>query len=218
MHLLFDLDGTLIDSSAGVVDAVNYSLRMLGEPEQPSERITPFIGFPLYEMYPHFTQAPYAELYHHFQVKAEETVTASAVALPKVDDVLAELYRRGHRMAVVTTKIRVHLDGIIRKLDWGQYFETVVAGNEVPRPKPDPAAFRLALERMDVSPQDTLVVGDTVNDVFGARAVPLLVAGVRSPYGDDTRLVASNPDYFLESISELPPLLTELAEKRKLRA
>jgi pyrophosphatase PpaX len=218
MHLLFDLDGTLIDSSDGVVAAVNYSLRMMGEPEQPAERIKPFIGFPLYELYPHFTQAPYAELYRHFQVMAETTVTASAEALPSVDDVLKNLHGRGHRMAIVTTKIRVHLDGIVKKLGWEQYFEPGVAGNEVARPKPDPAAFHLALDQMAARPEDTLVVGDTVNDVFGARAVPMLVAGIRSPYGDERDLLASNPDFFLESITELPGLMTTLAEKRRLRA
>ncbi|NOY89065.1 MAG: HAD hydrolase-like protein, partial [FCB group bacterium] len=66
-YLIFDLDGTLIDSSEGVVEAVNYSLRQVDEKERPSDEIKAFIGYPLKTMYTHFTQVPFEKLYPYFQ-------------------------------------------------------------------------------------------------------------------------------------------------------
>ena len=87
-NLIFDLDGTLIDSSDGVVQAVNYSLRQMGEAEQPADVIKKYIGYPLSTMYPDFTDAPMRELYAHFQVKAAETVVSSTIVLPGVEEMV----------------------------------------------------------------------------------------------------------------------------------
>ena len=93
-YLLFDLDGTLIDSSDGVVEAVNYSLVQMGEPEQPAERIKTYIGYPLSTMYPDFIDAPIDELYSHFQVKAAKSVVNSTSLLPGVQPLLNRLYEQ----------------------------------------------------------------------------------------------------------------------------
>ncbi|MDH4158538.1 MAG: HAD family hydrolase, partial [candidate division Zixibacteria bacterium] len=117
-NLIFDLDGTLIDSSAGVVDAVNYSLKMVGSPQQEARAIKKFIGYSLATMYPHFTDAPYGELYRHFRVRAAEVIVRSAVLLPDVAEILQYLHGRGYRMAIATTKVRSNIDGIIDKFQW----------------------------------------------------------------------------------------------------
>ncbi|MBU0982582.1 MAG: HAD hydrolase-like protein, partial [candidate division Zixibacteria bacterium] len=129
--LVFDLDGTLIDSSEGVVAAFNYSLAAMGQPEQPAEMIKKYIGYPLSDVYPRFTSAPLSELYHHFQIKARETVVSSTVALGGVTAALRHLHRDGWLMAIATTKIRAHVDGIIDKLGWSGYFAALVGGDEV---------------------------------------------------------------------------------------
>jgi HAD superfamily hydrolase (TIGR01509 family) len=206
-NIIFDLDGTLIDSSRGVVAAVNYSLRMMGETEQRPEAIKPFIGYSLEKMYPHFTTAPYGELVRHFRVKAAETVVASAVLLPEVESLLAGLCDRGYRMAIATTKVRAHIDGIIEKFGWQSVFQASVGADDVVRVKPDPAAFRLALDRLRAKPEDSLVVGDTVNDVYAAKAIPLRVAAVVSPYGGSDDLAASLPDFLLDSVGKLTEVL-----------
>ncbi len=206
-NLIFDLDGTLIDSSDGVVEAVNYSLKMLGEPAQQADAIKKFIGFPLSQMYPVFTDAPLDQLYHHFQVKAAETVIVSTFLLPGVETVLGTLRARGLRMAIATTKIKEHVAGIVAKFGWEDYFDATVGGNEVPVVKPDPAAFRLALKRLGADADDSLVIGDTINDILAAQAVPMKVAAVRSPFGDGAEVEAARPDHLLESIEELLQIL-----------
>ena len=206
-NLIFDLDGTLIDSSPGVIQAVNYSLRMMGQPEQKPEAIKAFIGYPLETMYPHFTDAPLKELYGHFQVKAAVTVVASTKALPGVAQTLRRLSDRGYRMAIATTKIRANVNGILEKLGWQKLFDATTAGDEVEKVKPDPSMLRLTLERLKADPSETVVVGDTINDILAARGVPMTVIAVASPFGNREKVIAAKPDSFIESIDELLNML-----------
>ncbi len=209
-NLILDLDGTLIDSSDGVVAAVNYSLQQMGEPPQPADRIKAYIGYPLSAMYPAFTDKPVAQLYAHFQAKAAKTVISSTVALPGADEVLRELHRDGYRLAIATTKIKRHLDGILAALGWSSLVVVGVGGDEVPRVKPDPMIMYEVLRRIPAPADETMVVGDTENDILAARAVPMAATGVFSPYGGQDRLRASDPDYLIEHISDLPALLERL--------
>jgi 2-phosphoglycolate phosphatase len=208
--LIFDLDGTLIDSSDGVVEAVNYSLTQMGQVPQSAQRIKAYIGYPLEHMYPDFTSAPVDELHRHFQVKAAETVVASTTVLPGVTETLEKLHREGIAMAIATTKIRKHVDGIIDKFGWHELFCATVGGDEVEQVKPDPAAFCLALKRMQSTPEQVLVVGDTINDILAARAVPMKVAAVASPFGGRQKVIDSGPDFYIESLSEIVDIVRQL--------
>ncbi|MEW6049545.1 MAG: HAD family hydrolase [Candidatus Zixiibacteriota bacterium] len=212
--LIFDLDGTLIDSSDGVVEAVNFALRQLGEAERSPDEIKPYIGYPLHKMFADFTDAPPDELYRQFQVRAALTIVASAVPLDGVESVLLELHRRGYRIAVATTKVRAHVDGILAKLGWTRFFEATVAGNEVPRFKPDPGAFLLALERLNARATQALVIGDTENDILAARAIPIRIAAVLSPYGGHDKVRALRPDYVIATLGELPNILSNRSREK----
>jgi phosphoglycolate phosphatase len=212
--LLFDLDGTLIDSSAGVVEAVNYSLRMTGQAERPAREISRCIGSPLRQMYAEFGVGPFEQLYRHFQDRAADSVIEASQPLPGADAVIAELHAAGYPMAIATTKVRRHVDQIVAKLGWAHYFGVVVGGDEVSLPKPDPAVFGLAISRLKGVSDRSIVIGDTINDVLAAQQLSLPVVAVRSPYGGDDQLLASNPDYVIDTIAQLPVLLREI-QKRK---
>jgi len=213
-NLIFDLDGTLIDSSEGVIEAVNYSLRQMGQCEQTPEAIKPYIGYALETMYPQFTDAPVKELYKHFQVKAAQSVVASTNILEGVERMLRELAKKDYSMVIASTKIKRHIDKIIDKFDWHDVFKYWVGGDEVVKVKPDPEIFYKAMERLKAKPAETIVIGDTVNDILAARAIPLKSVAILSPYGGREKLLASGPDYFLESISLLPALLEQINARR----
>jgi len=208
-HLIFDLDGTLIDSSEGVVEATNYALVQTGQPERPAVEIKQFIGFPLEEMFTAFTDVPYDQLWPHFQTRARETVVGSTSPLPYVDETLNLLYQQGFRMAIATTKIKVHVDLIIEKCHWGNRFCATVGGDEVARVKPAPDAFQLALERLGANQSTSLVIGDTINDVLAAKAIDLPVVAVHSPYGGNDALEAAGPTYTIRSVRELPDVIEQ---------
>lgn len=213
-HLIFDLDGTLIDSSAGVADAVNYSLRMSDHPERQLAEIAPYIGFPLRQMYAEFGVGPFETLYSHFQDRAMTSVINAAMPLDHADRVVTNLAIDGYKMAIATTKIRRHVDEIVAKLGWTAHFSALIGGDEVAHPKPDPEAFALALCRLGAEPSDSIVIGDTINDVVAARALSIPVVAVLSPYGGEETLRASRPDYVIDSIAGLPDLLREYQRRK----
>lgn len=213
--LIFDLDGTLIDSSAGVVEAVNYSLRQLGLSERSYNEISRHIGFPLKSMYAEFGVGQFDELYRHFQDRAATSVIEAAGPLPGAHQAAERLFGEGYSMAIATTKVRRHVDQIVTKLGWTEYFPVLVGGDEVAHPKPAPDAFRLAIDRLKCSQSSSIVIGDTINDVLAARHLGIPVIAVLSPYGGNDELRASASDYVIDNISMLPDLLSEYHRKKE---
>ncbi|MEW5925102.1 MAG: HAD family hydrolase [Candidatus Zixiibacteriota bacterium] len=206
-NLIFDLDGTLIDSSAGVIEATNYGLRSIGEPERTGPEIRRFIGYPLEDMFRAFSTGSYTEFWKYFQERAKETVVAAAVPINGADEVVRELSKRGYKMAIGTTKIRIHIEKILRKHDWQDIFHIYAGADDVGKVKPNPEVFIRLLKEMSANPHDTLVIGDTVNDVYAAKAASLKILAVRSPYGSDGELEASSPDKIIGDLTDLLPIL-----------
>ncbi len=202
-HIIFDLDGTLIDSSLGVAEAANYALTIMGEKPRSLEEIARFIGYPLDDMFKTFTDAPPDKLNAAFQIRARHSVIASAIALPGVPTLLPRLQAAGYRLAVATTKFKIHTKGIVRKLGWEAYFAALASGDEVARVKPAPDIIELALRRLRADPNETIMIGDTINDIIAARAAGIRrIIAVRSPFGADN-IAAYKPDLMIARFSDL---------------
>ncbi len=215
LNLIFDLDGTLIDSSAGVIESVNYALEMTGNKPQPDERIIRYIGSPLKGMFTDFCETPFATLLDHFRDKADDAVVREAVPLRGVNETLAKLHSEGYRMGIATTKARNQTDMILDRLNWKDYFRAVSGGDEVKQVKPAPDIFELSLKRMEIEARGTIVIGDTINDVLGARGAGLKIIAVPSDCGDPEALTNSKPDYQITCMSELPQFLVNLGQNWK---
>ena len=207
-NLIFDLDGTLIDSSEGVVNTVNATLKHFGEPERTPPEITRFIGYPLEEMFHTFSHLPYPELWEKFQELGRDVITDFSQPIEGVDLVLKELHQRGYRLGIGTTKIHFHLDKIVRKFEWNQLFDALVGADDVPRVKPHPDAFLQVMSLLGGNTSNSLVVGDTINDLLAARAAGLTAAILPSPYGTSISSHSAAPDIKLKNFAELLQLLT----------
>jgi len=208
--IIFDLDGTLIDSSDGIVEAFNHALKQFDLPVQPPERITPMIGFPVEHMFSEFTDNSIVELKSAFHTKAMATVVRASQPLEGAEESIKSLFESGFKLGIATTKIRVHIDGILDKLEWGEYFEAVIGGDEVSQVKPHPEQFELLLNRMSANCDNAAVVGDTVNDILAARQLGITEIAVRSPYGNSIQVQQLKPHFFLENIDELLETLTKI--------
>jgi len=208
--IIFDLDGTLIDSSEGIVEAFNHALQEFGLPAVAAEKITPMIGFPVESMFQQVTTEAIAELKNAFRTKAMETVVKASRPLFGAEKVITSLFDRGFKLSIATTKIRAHLDGILEKLGWDEYFATVVGGDEVSAVKPHPEQFEFLMKKSNCDKNSAVVVGDTINDILAARAAGLTEIAVRSPYGNSIQVQQLKPRYFLEEIDELPEVISRL--------
>lgn len=202
-HIIFDLDGTLVDSSPGVVEAVNYALTKAGHHPRGHDEIARFIGYPLEEMFAAFTGSPSDRLNTLFQEQARLTMVGLTTALPGVDGLLPRFRAAGYKTAVATTKYKIHTEGIVRRLGWERLFDALASGDEVPRVKPAPDIVELALKRLGADPADAVMVGDTINDIIAARAAGIsTVITIQSPFGGDN-IAAHKPDLMLASFADL---------------
>lgn len=200
--IIFDLDGTLIDSSAGVIAATNYALESLGQPRRLDDEIKRFIGHPLDEMFPAFCDAPLDALKAKFQEKAAETVVSSAIQLPEVEQTLPEIHKRGFILGIATTKFSLHTLGTVEKFGWGRYFSALTSGNEVKRVKPAPDIILLAMKRLRAVPETTVMVGDTINDILAAHQAGIPAIAIRSPFGEDATAL-NQADRIIDSFGDL---------------
>jgi phosphoglycolate phosphatase len=206
--ILFDLDGTLVDSARDLQDAVNVLLAEEGLRAIDKAEVTSMIGDGVAKLVERAVAATGGDLTRipllvdRFLAIYEANASRYTETYPGVQETLEELRKLGLPLAVVTNKpYRATID-ILDALGLRAYFRAVVGGDTLSKRKPDPAPIHLALERLDVEPAAALMVGDNYHDVQAARA-----AGVRAfavTYGYSHKPHAElGADRLLASMSEL---------------
>jgi phosphoglycolate phosphatase len=209
--LIFDLDGTLIDSKRDLIHSVNAMLGQMGRPRLDEETISGYIGHgaPLLVSRALGSGAKEEELRHALQFFLgyyEEHKLDTTCAYAGVKDALAELSRTKVPMAVLTNKpVKISVR-ILEALDLASYFRVIYGGNSFETKKPDPFGALTILNEFGAAPRETMVVGDSEVDVQTARNADMIAAAVNYGFGvhDRTQYPA---DIYLEKLSDLVPLV-----------
>ena len=213
--VLFDLDGTLLDTLPDIAAALNRALKEEGLPEQPLEAVLAGVGRGAAVLIERMTPCPpeprlHGRLLERFfwHYEALHRHGASTVrAFEGVRPCLDELKTRGYRLAVVTNKRR---DLALRSLEDGgvlDAFELVVGGDTCAQRKPHPEPLLHAVRELGQPPSAALMVGDSANDVDAARGagIPVVVVPYGYNGGEDPRLLVA--DAHVAGLAELPGLL-----------
>jgi len=167
--VIFDLDGTLTDTLPPTYRAFGHALApFLGRVPTPAEIQTRF-GPADHEIVADWAGPEHAEEAVARLYTAYETELATAVPFPGIPELLSELRDRGRQVALFTGRGRASTDRLLHTLAIGRYFDTTLAGEEVPASKPAPDGILLTLERLGVAPGAACYVGDTLHDVTAAR-------------------------------------------------
>lgn len=173
--VLFDLDGTLVETASDLGYALNLLRERHGQPFLPEETIRPYashgsrglleIGFGLYPTDASFEamRAEYLDLYS--QVMLRQPLLFEGMA-----ETLQEIEARGFRWGIVTNKPRRFTLPMIEHLGLASRAGAVISGDDAPQPKPSPQTLLLACEKMSIDPQQTLYVGDAERDVQAGNA------------------------------------------------
>jgi len=176
--VLFDLDGTVIDSGAIILASMRHAVGTVLGREVGDEQLMAAVGGPGLEAQMHAIDPDRVEelvrVYREHNEPLHETLDYCA----GMDQVLPVLRERGHRLGIVTAKRRATVDLAFRRLPIGHLFDTVVGGDETERHKPNPDPLLLALERLGTAPADAAYVGDSPFDMQAARAGGLYAVGV----------------------------------------
>jgi phosphoglycolate phosphatase len=207
--LIFDLDGTLIDSKRDLIHSVNAMLQELGHGELAEETISGYIGHGAPQLVARAlgdecTEQERQRALQFFLSYYELHKMDSTCAYPGVAETLEKL--ESVPMAVLTNKpVRISVR-ILDALGLAKYFRAIYGGNSFETKKPDPLGARTILHELEVEPQEVLLVGDSEVDVQTARNAGTLAAAVNYGFGVHDRGVYP-ADIYLDRFGELATLL-----------
>jgi pyrophosphatase PpaX len=176
--VLFDLDGTVIDSGAIILASMRHAAESVVGGEWSDAELMKAVGGPGLEAQMVALDPNRVDELVRVYRAHNEPLHDTLEYCPGMDVVLAELHQRGHRLGIVTAKRRVTVELAFARLPLEHLFETVVGGDETQEHKPDPAPLLLALDRLGASAHDAAYVGDSPFDMQAAKAAGLYAIGV----------------------------------------
>ena len=203
--VLFDLDGTLVDSYAALTDAVNHARRADGLHDLSPARIRSIVGDGLEKLLQRaFERADVPrQLVETFETRYDEVCCEQSRILDDVETTLERLSSLGVEMAVCTNKPTVFSKKILDFLALSRHFHAIVGPDLAGTRKPDGKHLLFTLEAVGRAPEETLFVGDMPIDVRAARNSGIDVAVVATGSSTREQLAAAEPDHFLERFSDL---------------
>ena len=203
--VLFDLDGTLFDSSRLFLDSYHHTMLVHRGRTFPDSEWLAGLGTPLKVQFRRFTDDP-AELERMIATYREWNLShhdAMVRAFPGAVETVSELKRRGAKLGIVTSKNRGGVERGLAVCGFDGLFEAVVTSDDLAASKPDPAPVVAALQRLDAPSERALFAGDSPHDIAAGRG-----AGTRTAaclWGPFLRedLASQHPDFWLESFADL---------------
>jgi pyrophosphatase PpaX len=210
--ILFDLDGTLLDSIDLLVGSMQHAFDGREGPRPTIDEWVAGIGTPLRGQLATFATSDedlerIVSRYRSWQHEHHDRMLRCYDA---VTDTLAQLHARGHPLGVVTSKMNDLMDRGLEHVDLARFMSVAVGFNSCTRHKPDPEPVHVALESLGYRPDEAVFVGDSPHDMHSGRAAGVItVAALWGPFTRD-QLQPAAPDYWLERIVELPRLVERL--------
>jgi pyrophosphatase PpaX len=202
--VLFDLDGTVIDSGAIILASMRHAAKeVLGE-EPADELLMAAVGGPGLEAQMHALAPDRVEELVSVYRAHNEPLHEELATCPGMDDLLVRLRDEGRRLGIVTAKRRATVALAFDVLPLEHLFETVVGGDETKAHKPDPEPLLLAAERISADPAECAYVGDSPFDIRAARAAGMFAVAVTwGGIHDRAKLEAEDPDAIVDNATNL---------------
>ncbi len=182
VSILFDLDGTLIDSTEAILDSFAYAFEKFGYPMAPKEKILALIGHPLDFMFFHLGIKEPSKLVEAYKECYRVISKEKTILLPHAKEAVF-LAHSFAKLAVVTTKTGKYSKELLEYFGLLNLFEVVIGREDVIHPKPHPEPLFKAMKKMDSLVEHTWMVGDTCLDMDGAKNASIKAVAVASGYG-----------------------------------
>ena len=211
-HLIFDLDGTLVDSAPDLTTALNALLAELGQPALAESRVRAMIGDGAGVLVQRGLAASglgntdQAAALQRFLALYRDCLIDQTRAYPQVEATLERLQAQGYKLGICTNKPYDPTRRILSALKLERFFGAVIGGDSLPQRKPDPKPLLAAIEGLGGAARTAIMIGDSANDVLCARAAAVTAILIPSDYGNP----AEDADVRLTSFAELPEALRRL--------
>ena len=207
--VLFDFDGTLIDTNELIFMSYREAFRKVLNREIDDEEILKLYGRPLRGSLLEYGE-PGEMLYQVYREFNETRHDTLAKSFDGVYEGLVEIRRKGYKMGIVTSKRLPLVKRGLELIGISEFFETVITLEDTKRGKPDPEPLILGCERLGVLPEETIYVGDSIFDMEAAKNANCRLCGVKYTLTDHKKILEYNPDFFVETIKELADYLEEV--------
>lgn len=214
--VMFDLDGTLIETAPEIMDAVNDTLRAVGRAEVTQPQVNDWIGHGTRELLIKAlafvdgctadgvrTRPDFGDIAEKFTLFYQQRCGTRSELYPQVRETLVALRARGIKLSVVTNKEGRYTDTVLAAHQLAPLLDSVVSGDTLPTKKPHPAGIAHCLAQFDVSRERALFVGDSSIDVAAARNAGVAVWALPYGYNMGQPLEACAPDRIIADCSAL---------------
>lgn len=200
--VLFDLDGTLLDTKEFVYSAYEHALSFHGLEVTKREVLAPLIGQRIEVIYQRIAPTHDTKLLieSHFAFQAKNFHLVKS--FPNILEVVTKLKKLGIKVGIVTTRLKNTLQTLKTGGLEPKLFEVIITGDKVTNPKPDPQGLFLALKKLKVKPSEALMVGDGAADIEMGKNAKVKTIGVTWGFGGKN-IKKSKPDYVIDDIKEL---------------
>ena len=218
--VMFDLDGTLVDSVPDLAAAVDEMLLSLGRPLAGREQVRNWVGNGARVL---VRRALAGDLQHEgvAEADAEQALEVFLAAYanshglsaiyPGVRETLKWLKQQGIEMALITNKPERFVGPLLDDLRIGRYFRWIIGGDTLPQQKPDPTALLHVLKMAGVSPGEALFVGDSRSDVLASKAAGVACIAMSYGYNHGRPIAEESPALVIDDLRELLPGCFETA-------
>jgi phosphoglycolate phosphatase len=218
--ILIDVDGTLVDSVPDLAFCVDEMMKQLGRPVHGEEKVRDWVGNGVERLVRRALvgqlngepeEAEYAKAFPIFLDLYAENTSLRSILYPGVREGLDYLKRQAYRLGCVTNKAAQFTLPLLKDLGIHDRFEIIVAGDTLPKKKPDPLPLLYAAENLGVAPSAALMVGDSQSDVKAARAAGFQIVCMSYGYNHGEDIRNYHPDAVIDSLTEIREILENAA-------
>jgi len=214
--VLIDVDGTLVDSVPDLAFCVDEMLKTLDMSPHGEAEVRHWVGNGVERLVRRALigqldgepdEALFERAYPIFMDLYKDNTSKRSSLYPGVKEGIDYLKDAGYTLGCVTNKAEAFTHPLLKDLGIFDYFESVVSGDTLEKKKPDPLPLLYSAEKLGVSAQDSLMLGDSISDVKAARAAGFQIICMSYGYNHGVDIHESNPDVVIDSMAELKSLL-----------
>lgn len=214
MHVSFDFDYTLANSSEGTVVCASYALDKLGLAIPAPQAIRETVGFNLEKTYRVLTndenEEAAAEFKRLFFAHADNVMLDHIHLYPDVPELLKTLKSDGHYVSIVSTKLKHRIDDALTRDGLRHLVDDIVGGGCVEKNKPDPESLFLAAGRSDIALEETVYVGDSISDGECAQRANVAFIAVLTGTTSNEVLKGYEPRHVFNRVGEITSVIPQV--------
>ena len=211
--ILFDFDGTVMDTTDVIVNSWQHTFKILEGKERPLKDIYPTFGEPLSTtMGKFFPDHPVEESIKIYRSYQYDNFGHMIKVFPGMKELLIDLQKDGYTLALVTSRLLGTTMQGLNAYDLNQYFDTVLTCEDTDKHKPDPAPINITLERLNKKPENSIMIGDTMFDILCAKNahVKSILVDWSVSVSEEERNGENAPNYIIKDPMEIKDILKQL--------